>query len=82
MISQLLLLVVDQTSFEHCKFLHLHCHKLEADDPADFEVEKLYMSQDFINMMSGRTPFLKEMLERGYSFIFTLTRKEEHHRQE
>ncbi|KAH0994271.1 hypothetical protein GBA52_018135 [Prunus armeniaca] len=52
LISQLLLLAVDQTSFKSCKFLHLHCHKLEADDPADFEAEKLYMSQDFINMNS------------------------------
>ncbi|CAL9008385.1 unnamed protein product [Prunus brigantina] len=67
LISQLLLLAVDQTSFERCKFLHLHCHKLEADDPADFEAEKLYMFQDFINMMWRRTLFLKEMLERGYT---------------
>ncbi|XP_034203873.1 uncharacterized protein At1g28695-like [Prunus dulcis] len=71
LISQLLLVAVDQTSLERCKFLHLHCHKLEADDPADFEAEKLYMSQDFINMMWRRTLFLKEMLKRGYSFIFT-----------
>ncbi|CAB4301572.1 unnamed protein product [Prunus armeniaca] len=70
LISHLLLVAVDQTSFERCKFLRLHCYKLEADG-ADFEAEELYMSQDFIKMMWRRTLFLKEMLKRGYSFVFT-----------
>ncbi|BBG98170.1 Nucleotide-diphospho-sugar transferase family protein [Prunus dulcis] len=73
LISQLLLVAVDQTSFERCKFLHLHCHKLEADDPADFEAEKLYMSQDFINMMWRRTLFLKEMLKSEATISYSQT---------
>lgn len=72
LISHLLLVAVDQTSFERCKFLHLHCYKLKADG-ADFETEELYMSQDFIKMMWRRTLFLKEVLRRGYSFVFTVS---------
>ncbi|KAB2596557.1 hypothetical protein D8674_032007 [Pyrus ussuriensis x Pyrus communis] len=71
LISHLLLVAVDQTSFERCRFLHLHCYKLEADDHANFEAEKLYMSQEFIKMMWRRTLFLKDLLKRGYSFVFT-----------
>ena len=57
-ISHLLRVAIDQTSFELCKFLRLHCYKLDADG-ADFEVKELYMSQDFLKMM-WRTLFLKE----------------------
>ncbi|XP_024029741.1 uncharacterized protein At1g28695 [Morus notabilis] len=70
--SHLLLVAVDQTSFERCKFLWLNCYKLETDG-VDFTGEKVYMSRDFINMMWRRTLFLGEVLKRGYSFIFTDT---------
>ncbi|RXH94799.1 hypothetical protein DVH24_024483 [Malus domestica] len=57
LIPHLLLVAVDQTSFEH--------------DHANFESEKLYMSQEFIKMMWRRTLFLKDLLKWGYSFVFT-----------
>ncbi|GMN41091.1 hypothetical protein TIFTF001_010319 [Ficus carica] len=72
LINHLLLVAVDQESFERCKFLRLQCFKLETDG-VDFVGEKVYMSEDFINMMWRRTLFLGEVLKRGYSFIFTDT---------
>ena len=42
------------------------------DDGMDSNGEKLYMSDDFIKMMWGRTLFLGDVLKRGYSFIFTV----------
>lgn len=71
LLDHLLLVAVDQTSFDRCKFLHLHCYKLETEG-IDFRGEKLYMSQDFINMMWRRTLFLSQVLEKGYNFIFTV----------
>ncbi|KAM7504580.1 hypothetical protein LguiB_003484 [Lonicera macranthoides] len=68
--DHLLIVAVDQTSFERCKFLRLHCYKLETDG-IDFVGENLYMSEEFIKMMWRRTLFLGEVLKRGYNFIFT-----------
>lgn len=72
LINHLLLVAVDQESFERCKFLRLQCFKLDTDG-VDFVGEKVYMSEDFINMMWRRTLFLGEVLKRGYSFIFTVS---------
>ncbi|GMP69753.1 hypothetical protein CsSME_00028892 [Camellia sinensis var. sinensis] len=70
--DHLLIVAVDQRSHERCKFLQLHCYKLETDG-VDFEGEKLYMSDEFIKMMWRRTLFLGDVLKRGYNFIFTDT---------
>ncbi|WMV20010.1 hypothetical protein MTR67_013395 [Solanum verrucosum] len=70
LVNHLLIVAMDQTSYERCKFLHLHCYKLETDG-VDFGGEKLFMSQDFIKMMWRRTLFLSDVLKRGYNFIFT-----------
>lgn len=72
LINHLLLVAADQTSFERCKFLRLHCYKLETAG-VDFDAEEVYMSQDFIKMMWRRTLFLGETLKKGYSFIFTVS---------
>ncbi|KAK2662083.1 hypothetical protein Ddye_000657 [Dipteronia dyeriana] len=72
LVDHLLLVTVDQTSYERCRFLRLHCYKLKTDG-VDFDGEQLYMSQDFINMMWRRTLFLLDVLKRGYSFIFTIS---------
>lgn len=71
LINHLLLVAVDHISFERCKFLRLHCYRLETDG-VDFAGEKLYMSDDFIRMMWRRTQFLGDVLKRGYHFIFTV----------
>ncbi|XP_073290818.1 uncharacterized protein At1g28695-like [Primulina huaijiensis] len=70
--EHLLIVAMDQTSYERCRFLRLHCHKLETEG-VDFLGEKLYMSEDFIKMMWRRTYFLRDVLKRGYNFIFTDT---------
>ncbi|XP_021634184.1 uncharacterized protein At1g28695 [Manihot esculenta] len=72
LVNHLLLVTVDQTSFERCNFLRLHCYKLETDGVA-FDGEEVYMSDDFIKMMWRRTLFLSDVLKRGYNFIFTDT---------
>ncbi|PSS32460.1 Nucleotide-diphospho-sugar transferase protein [Actinidia chinensis var. chinensis] len=68
--DHLLIVAVDQTSHERCRFLRLHCYRLETDG-VDFDGEKLYMSDEFIEMMWRRTLFLVDVLKRGYNFIFT-----------
>lgn len=71
LIKHLLIVAMDQTSYRRCKFLGLHCYKLQTEG-VDFVGEKLYMSEDFIKMMWRRTRFLGDVLKRGYNFIFTV----------
>ncbi|XP_058071047.1 uncharacterized protein At1g28695-like [Magnolia sinica] len=72
LLGHLLLVAVDQTSFDRCNPLRLHCYKL-VTDMVDFTLEKLYMLGDFIKMMWRRTIFLADVLRRGYNFIFTVS---------
>ncbi|KAI9100779.1 hypothetical protein K1719_024141 [Acacia pycnantha] len=72
LVDHLLVVAVDQTAYDRCRFFRLNCFKLETDDNGvDFGGEKLFMSADFIKMMWRRTLFLLQVLKRGYSFIFT-----------
>ncbi|XP_010540207.1 PREDICTED: uncharacterized protein At1g28695-like [Tarenaya hassleriana] len=76
LLDHLLLVAVDQTAYDRCRFLRLHCYRLELTDqqqPLDFSGEKVYMSPDFIQMMWRRTLFLLQVLRHRYSFIFTDT---------
>ncbi|XP_042499945.1 uncharacterized protein At1g28695-like [Macadamia integrifolia] len=70
LVDHLLLVAMDQIAFDRCKFMKLHCYKLETEG-VDVGGEKLYMSRGFIKMMWRRTLFLGDVLKRGYSFIFT-----------
>ncbi|KAK1261765.1 hypothetical protein QJS04_geneDACA008693 [Acorus gramineus] len=72
LLDHLLLAAVDQTAYERCKLLGLHCYKLVTDG-VDFSGEEFYMTGNFVTMMWRRTQFLGEVLQRGYSFIFTDT---------
>lgn len=69
--EHLLLVAVDETAYQRCQFRRLHCYRLVTEG-VDFAGEKVYMSQDFINMMWRRTRFLLEILKLGYNFIFTV----------
>ncbi|KAK4416083.1 hypothetical protein Salat_2715700 [Sesamum alatum] len=81
LVEHLLIVAVDDTAHERCLFLRLNCYRLRAADDAsgsgdgdvDFAGEKVYMTNEFIEMMWRRTRFLLDVLRRGYDFIFTDT---------
>ncbi|KAG9142118.1 hypothetical protein Leryth_024171, partial [Lithospermum erythrorhizon] len=72
LIDNLLVVSVDQTSYDRCMFLRLRCYKLKTDGVDFGGGEVIYMSDDFIKMMWRRTLFLGQVLKRGYNFIFTV----------
>ncbi|KAK4372367.1 hypothetical protein RND71_007751 [Anisodus tanguticus] len=72
LMDYLLVVAMDQTAYERCKFRRLHCYRLITDG-VDFAGEKMYMSEEFIKMMWRRTKFLMDVLKLGYNFIFTDT---------
>ncbi|KAI3449036.1 hypothetical protein Pfo_005701 [Paulownia fortunei] len=76
LVDHLLVVSMDKTAHERCEFRRLNCYRLAAEDNgrADrFAGEKVYMSDEFIEMMWRRTLFLLDVLRRGYNFIFTDT---------
>ncbi|ERN01078.1 uncharacterized protein At1g28695 isoform X2 [Amborella trichopoda] len=70
--QHLLVVALDISAFNRCREIGLHCYKLVTDD-VDFSGEKLYMTQDYLDMMWRRTLFLGQVLKRNYSFVFTDT---------
>ncbi|CAN1188140.1 Uncharacterized protein At1g28695 [Linum perenne] len=70
LVDHLLVVAIDQSAYDRCQFLRLHCYRLPVAED-DKGKEMLYMSSDFIWMMWRRTKFLGDVLKRGYSFIFT-----------
>ncbi|XP_075094908.1 uncharacterized protein LOC107761925 isoform X1 [Nicotiana tabacum] len=70
LLDHLLVVAMDQTAYERCKFRRLHCYRLLTDG-VDFAGEKIYMSEEFNKMMWRRTQFLMDVLKLGYNFIFT-----------
>ncbi|KAL2251245.1 UNVERIFIED_CONTAM: hypothetical protein Sindi_2246800 [Sesamum indicum] len=79
LVEHLLVVAVDETAHERCLFRRLNCYRLRAEEDDsgngggdDFAGEKVYMSDEFIEMMWWRTRFLLDVLRRGYDFIFTV----------
>ncbi|XP_058207467.1 uncharacterized protein At1g28695-like isoform X2 [Rhododendron vialii] len=72
LVNHILIVATDPVSYNRCKFLRLHCYKLETEG-VDFAGEQAFMSEDYVKMMWRRTLFLGDVLKRGYNFIFTDT---------
>ncbi|XP_057809140.1 uncharacterized protein At1g28695-like [Salvia miltiorrhiza] len=77
LLRHLLVVSMDKTAHERCRFRRLNCYLLTAEEEGGggngIAGEKLYMSEEFIEMMWRRTAFLLGVLKRGYNFIFTDT---------
>eukprot|EP00250_Pteridium_aquilinum_P018795 c24208_g4_i1 orf=401-1516(-) len=69
-LNHLLIVALDQKSYERCVSIHSHCFELRTDG-VDFSGEKLFMSLDYLSMMWRRVDFLRQVLEEGYSFVFS-----------
>ncbi|CAH2069053.1 unnamed protein product [Thlaspi arvense] len=72
LLDHLMVVAADQTAYDRCRFRRLHCYKMETKG-VDLEGEKVYMSDDFIEMMWRRTRLLLDVLRRGYHILFTDT---------
>ena len=73
LLDHLMVVAVDQTAYDRCRFKRLHCYKMETEDGVDLEGEKVFMSKDFIEMMWRRTRLILDVLRRGYNVIFTVS---------
>ncbi|KAL4576015.1 hypothetical protein LXL04_012104 [Taraxacum kok-saghyz] len=71
LIKHLLIVAVDQTAYDRCTLLQLHCYKLKTEGVEYDGAKKPFMSDDFMKMMWRRILFLGDVLKHGYNFIFT-----------
>jgi hypothetical protein len=72
LLHHLVIVALDQQSFERCRALHRHCFMLKTDG-VDFSGRKGYMTKDFLKMMWRRMVLLRTVLEMGYNFVFTVS---------
>lgn len=70
LLDYLLIVALDEKAFNRCKEIHPHCYDLRTEG-VDFSAEKLFMTEDFLKVMRRRIEFLKEVVEHGFSFVFT-----------
>ncbi|XP_031103319.1 uncharacterized protein At4g15970-like [Ipomoea triloba] len=70
LLKHLVVAAVDKTAYARCRELHPHCYNLSTDGD-DFSGEANFMTKHYLKMMWRRLDFLREVLEMGYSFIFT-----------
>ncbi|MCO5575917.1 hypothetical protein L7F22_029724 [Adiantum nelumboides] len=69
-LNHLLIIALDQKSYDRCVNIHSHCFQLRTAG-VDFSGEKLFMTPDYLNMMWRRIDLLRQILEEGYSFVFS-----------
>lgn len=72
LIEHLLVVAVDQPSFDRCLQLHLHCYKFNIEGE-DFSDEQFYRTKSFVKMMWGRLRFVADVLGRGYSILLSVS---------
>lgn len=70
LLDYLLIVALDEKAFNRCKEIHPHCYDLRTEG-VDFSGEKFFMTEDFLKVMRRRIEFLKDVVEHGFSFVFT-----------
>jgi Nucleotide-diphospho-sugar transferase len=73
LLDHLVIVAMDQVSFERCKSLHRHCYLFKIDGE-DFESEKFYMTKGFVSLVWTKIKLMQRMVEYGYNVIFTVCR--------
>ncbi|EPS59312.1 hypothetical protein M569_15496, partial [Genlisea aurea] len=73
LINHLVVICFDETAFEYCTDMRtLHCYHFEIED-VDLSDEALFMTPNYLEMMFRRILVLTNILELGYSFLFSDT---------
>jgi hypothetical protein len=70
-LRNLIIVALDQKAYDRCVTIHPHCLQLRTEG-VDFSGEKLFMTSDYLRMMWRRIEFLRQVLEEGYSFVFSV----------
>ncbi|MCL7049477.1 hypothetical protein MKW94_024990 [Papaver nudicaule] len=70
LLNHLVIVAMDEKAYGRCMSIHPHCYFLTTTD-VNFTAEKRFMTPDYLKLMWRRIEFLGQVLELGYSFVFT-----------
>lgn len=71
LLKHLVIIAFDRTAYRRCTEIHPYCFALVTDD-VDFSQEKRFLTAGYLELMWKRLDFLRLVLEKGYSFIFSV----------
>jgi len=72
LLNNLLIVALDGKAYDRCLRIHPHCYFLKTMG-VDFSAEKVFMTEDYLKMMWRRLDFLADILQRGYSILFSVS---------
>ncbi|KAG2543793.1 hypothetical protein PVAP13_9NG759800 [Panicum virgatum] len=72
LLDHLVIVSLDAAAHERCRQVHRHCFALITGG-VNFSGQKNFMTDGYLKMMWSRINFLGQVLEKGFSFIFTDT---------
>ncbi|XP_015689064.1 uncharacterized protein At4g15970-like [Oryza brachyantha] len=70
LLRHLVIITFDGKAYKRCMKIHTYCFALPTED-VDFSQEKRFQTSGYLEMMWKRLDFLRLVLEKGYSFIFS-----------
>ncbi|XP_066319216.1 uncharacterized protein At4g15970-like isoform X1 [Miscanthus floridulus] len=70
LLRHLVIVAFDLKAYEQCVKIHPYCFALPTKD-VDFSQEKRFQTTGYLEMMWKRLDFLRLVLEKGYSFVFS-----------
>ncbi|XP_071727397.1 uncharacterized protein At4g15970-like [Rutidosis leptorrhynchoides] len=70
LVKHLVVVCLDQIAYHRCLKLHPHCYNLKSSR-MNFTGETRYMTTNYLKMTWRRLNFLRDVLDLGYSFVFT-----------
>ena len=71
LLRHLVIVTFDWKAYRRCVKIHPYCFALVTED-VDFSQEKRFLTTGYLEMMWKRLDFLRLVLEKGYSFIFSV----------
>jgi hypothetical protein len=71
LLRHLVIITFDWKAYKRCMKIHAYCFAL-ATENVDFSQEKRFLTAGYLDMMWKRLDFLRLVLEKGYSFIFSV----------
>ena len=71
LLKHLVVICMDQKAYARCSAMHPHCYQLQIKG-ANFTDEAFFMSPSYLEMVWRKIEVLSEVLEMGYSFVFSV----------
>lgn len=71
LLQNLVIVAMDQIAFNKCKSVHPHCYHFKMEG-VNFTTEKVFMTNDFIELVWTKIMLQQYILQFGYNFLFTV----------